>query len=115
MEYISLNVQDGVNNKLKYFQYVCGTIKVTVDTKQGEITQLKFCKTRILSCLMYGSETWTDERRLEAAEIAVPTVCTAGYTVWDNERSDRVRSQLGMRKLDKQIHEKKKKLAGAPT
>jgi hypothetical protein len=38
----------------------------------------------------------------------------AGHTVWDKE-SDKVRSQLGMKKSDKQIHEKKKKLAGAPT
>jgi hypothetical protein len=27
------------------------------------------------------------------------------YTTWDNERSDEIRSQLGIRKLDKQIHE----------
>jgi hypothetical protein len=31
----------------------------------------------------------------------------AGCTVWDRERSDEMRSQLGMRKLDKQMYERK--------
>lgn len=34
MESISLNAQDDVNTKLKYFKYVCGTMKITVNTKQ---------------------------------------------------------------------------------
>jgi hypothetical protein len=66
--------------------------------------------------MMYGSETWTlrtDERRLEAVEVRF-LLHVAGYTLWDKERSDKVRSQLGMRKLDKQIHERKKERAGAP-
>jgi hypothetical protein len=32
----------------------------------------------------------------------------AGYTLWDKKRIDEIRKQLGMRKLDKQIHERKK-------
>jgi hypothetical protein len=32
----------------------------------------------------------------------------ADCAVWDKERGDRIRSHLGMRKLDKQIHERKK-------
>lgn len=45
---------------------------------------------------------------------AVSTVCSRLYSM-DKERSDKVRSQLGMRKLDKRIRERKQKLAGAFT
>lgn len=56
----------------------------------------------------------TEERRLEAAEMRFPRY-VAGYTLWNKERSDKVRSQLGMRKLDKRIRERKQKLAGVST
>lgn len=32
----------------------------------------------------------------------------AGYTLWDKERSEEIRSQLGARELNKQICERKK-------
>jgi hypothetical protein len=52
-------------------------------------------------CLIYGSETWTlrrtDDRRFEGAEIR-----------WDKERGDEIRSELRMRKLDKEVPERKK-------
>jgi hypothetical protein len=35
-------------------------------------------------------------------------VYVAGCTLWDKEKSNEIRSQLGMRKLDKQIHERNK-------
>jgi hypothetical protein len=35
-------------------------------------------------------------------------LCGAGYTAWDKGKSDEMRSQLGMRKFDKQIRERKK-------
>jgi hypothetical protein len=67
--------------------------------------KLKFYETTALPCLMYGSETWTlrrtDETRLEVWHVA-------GYALWGKKRSDEMRSQPGMRKLDKQIHERKK-------
>jgi hypothetical protein len=56
------------------------------------------------------SETWTlrrtEKRRLEATEMWFLRY-VAGYTVWDKERVDEM-SQLGMRKLGIQIHERKK-------
>jgi hypothetical protein len=44
---------------------------------------------------------------MEAAEMQILRY-VAGYTLWDKRRSDEMRSQLRMRKLDKQIHGRKK-------
>jgi hypothetical protein len=64
-----------------------------------------------LPCLLYGNEIWTlkrtDYRELEVAEMLFLRY-VAGYTLWDKERRDEIRSQLGMKKTDKQIQERKK-------
>jgi hypothetical protein len=89
--------------------YICGKIKRISGKKSREVKPLKFYVTMALPCLMYGSETWalrTDETRLGASDMRFLRH-VAGYTVWEKERSDEIRSQQGMRKLEKQIHERK--------
>jgi hypothetical protein len=60
---------------------------------------------------LYGSETWTvrrtDKRGLEAAEMRFLRY-VAGYTLWDKERRDETRSQLGRMKFDIQVHKREK-------
>jgi hypothetical protein len=49
----------------------------------------------------------TDERQLEVAKMLFLRY-VADYTPWDKERSDDMRSQVGMGESDKQIHGKKR-------
>jgi hypothetical protein len=90
---------------------MCGAITRTLGHKTRKYTQSVFLKTMELPCLTYGSEIWalkrTDERRLEPAGLRFLRH-VSGYTAWDKERNDGIRSQLGMRKLDKQIYDRKK-------
>jgi hypothetical protein len=83
-----------------------GAIKRTLGHKTRKCKQSEFHKTMELPCLTYGSEIWalktTDERRLEEAEMRF-LGHVSGYAVWDEERSEGIMSQLGMKKLDKQI------------
>jgi hypothetical protein len=61
---------------------------------------------------MYGGETWnlrrTDEDNWKQQRCDFYCMYQVIYTLWDKERIDEIRSQLGMRKLDTQIHERKK-------
>jgi hypothetical protein len=90
---------------------VRGKINITLGHKTRKETQLKLHKEMALPCLTCGSESWTlritNERRLGAPEMRFLQY-VASYTVWDKERSNGIRSQVGMRKLDKQIRERKK-------
>jgi hypothetical protein len=89
---------------------MCGAIERTSGHKIRKDMTLKFYKSKAPPYLMYDSETWTlrrpDDRRPEAAEMRFLR-CVAGYTLWDKGSSDGLRSQLGMKKLDKQIRERK--------
>jgi hypothetical protein len=77
-------------------------------------SELKLYKTLALPCLIrvYGSETWIlrrrDEKTIQSSRDAVSTVCSGLCTLWGRERSEGIRSGLGMRILDNQIHERKK-------
>jgi hypothetical protein len=44
---------------------------------------------------------------VETAQVLVSTY-VAGYTLWEEERSNEIRTQLGVRKVDKQIHRRGK-------
>jgi hypothetical protein len=48
------------------------------------------------------------EEQMKAVEMRFPRY-VAGCTLWDKEIGDEIKSQIRMRKLDKQIHEKKEK------
>jgi hypothetical protein len=56
-------------------------------------------------CQWNVDHTRTDERRLKAAEMLFLRH-VSGYTLWVKETSDETRSHLGIRKLDKHIHER---------
>lgn len=83
-----------------------GAMKRTLGHKTRTYKKSVFHKTTELPCLTYGSEIWvlkrTDERRLETAEMRFLRH-VSGYTVCDEEWSEGSMSQLGMKKLDKQI------------
>jgi hypothetical protein len=86
-----------------------GTKERTLRYKRTKNTQLKFCKTMTLPCLMYGSEILAQKKRRKATGSRRDAVHTiTGYTVLDKERSCGIRSQLGMRKLNKQVYEGEK-------
>jgi hypothetical protein len=61
---------------------------VTIKEIVTQNKQLIFYKIMPLSCLMYGSETWTvrrkDKRQLEATKVRFQWN-VAGYTPWDKE------------------------------
>jgi hypothetical protein len=63
-----------------------------------------FYKLHVTSFLHISSNIFiirrADERRLEAAEMLFQRY-VAGYTLWDKEWIDEIRSQLRTRKLDK--------------
>jgi hypothetical protein len=95
-----LNAQEDINNNLKKFQPVggryrlmCETIKGTLGYKTVKHTELGFCKTTAPPCVMYGSATWTPTR---TGEERLVILC------------DEIRAELGMRKLDKHVHERKR-------
>jgi hypothetical protein len=71
--------------------------KISLGHRTRKNAQFKLYKTMALPCLMYGSEMLTQKNRRKTIGSRYVT----GYTVWDKERSGDVRSQLGMRKLDK--------------
>jgi hypothetical protein len=76
-----------------------GTTKRTLRHKSRKRMQLKFYKTVTLPCLICDSEIFTRKKWRKtnrSRRYAVPTVCNR-----DKERSGAIRSQLGMRKLDK--------------
>jgi hypothetical protein len=78
-------------------------------------TEIKLYETVALSCIKYwySSETWTDGRAGEGQVKASGFLFlsySAGHTLCDKKGSEGTRSHLGVRKLGKQMHKRKKNL-----
>jgi hypothetical protein len=91
---ISYNYDDDLQNKLHEFQYMCGTIKLTLINKTRKDTQLKFYKVMAVPVLLYGCENWAlnrvDRRKIETTEMK-SLRRVAGFTLRDEVRNSAIR------------------------
>ena len=83
--------------KINRFQSMCGTIRRTLKNKTLRKTQMKFYKTTAVLMLTYACENWTlnrsNRRRIETAEMKFLR-SVAGYTLYDKEHNEDIRTEL---------------------
>lgn len=95
-----------IEKKLNKFQQICGTINRCLRNKTTRETKLKFYKTVAVPTLIYGSETWPltkqEERKIEAAEMRFLRR-VAGVTLRDQKRSEDIRNELNIFRLNDKI------------
>ena len=77
----SYRFSNDVDFKLAKFLQLVGTIKRTIFKKVRTETILKIYSTLVLPTFLYGSENWTQRRRIEAAEMKLLRPL-AGYTLY---------------------------------
>ena len=89
---------------------MCGTIRRTLKNKTLQETQMKFYKTLAVPVITYGCENWslnrTEKRKIESSEMKFLR-SVAGFTLLDQQKSEDIRRQLNIFKLDERMKQQK--------